>query len=120
MTGLSVVDIGTTFTTGGQIALIVLVELGALGLMAVGTFLLVAIGRRLSYAREFSLMNAYGVAEVRGVRGLLTWVIGSTLVIEAVGAGLLYYRFHDWYLAIFFSVMSFCNAGFSQRTPFTS
>ena len=113
VTGLSVVDIGTTFTTGGQIALIVLVELGALGLMAVGTFLLVAIGRRLSYAREFSLMNAYGVAEVRGVRGLLTWVIGSTLVIEAVGAGLLYYRFHDWYLAIFFSVMSFCNAGFS-------
>ena len=89
VTGLSVVDIGTTFTTGGQIALIVLVELGALGLMAVGTFLLVAIGRRLSYAREFSLMNAYGVAEVRGVRGLLTWVIGSTLVIEAVGAGLL-------------------------------
>ena len=113
VTGLSVVDIGTTFTTGGQIALIVLVELGALGLMAVGTFLLVAIGRRLSYAREFSLMNAYGVAEVRGVRGLLTWVIGSTLVIEAVGAGLLYYRFHDWYLSIFFSVMSFCNAGFS-------
>ena len=113
VTGLSVVDIGTTFTTGGQIALIVLVELGALGLMAVGTFLLVAIGRRLSYAREFSLMNAYGVAEVRGVRGLLTWVIGSTLVIEAVGAGLLYYRFHDLYLSIFFSVMSFCNAGFS-------
>ena len=113
VTGLSVVDIGTTLTTGGQIALIVLVELGALGLMAVGTFLLVAIGRRLSYAREFSLMNAYGVAEVRGVRGLLTWVIGSTLVIEAVGAGLLYYRFHDLYLSIFFSVMSFCNAGFS-------
>ena len=113
VTGLSVVDIGEVFTTGGQIALIVLVELGALGLMAVGTFLLVAIGRRLSYAREFSLMNAYGVAEVRGVRGLMTWVIGSTLVIEAAGAGLLYYRFHDWYLSIFFSVMSFCNAGFS-------
>ena len=113
VTGLSVVDIGKVFTTGGQIALIVLVELGALGLMAVGTFLLVAIGRRLSYAREFSLMNAYGVAEVRGVRGLMTWVIGSTLVIEAAGAGLLYYRFHDWYLSVFFSVMSFCNAGFS-------
>jgi trk system potassium uptake protein TrkH len=58
-------------------------------------------------------MNAYGVAEVRGVRGLLLWIVGSMLIIEGVGAGLLYYRFHDWYLSIFYSVMSFCNAGFS-------
>ena len=113
VTGLSVVDIAQEYTVAGQIVLIVLVEVGALGLMALGTFLLVAIGRRLSYASEFSLMNAYGVAEVRGVRGLLLWVIGSMLIIEAVGAGLLHYRFNDWYLSAFYAVMSFCNAGFS-------
>ena len=113
VTGLSVVDIGREYSLAGQIALIVLVEVGALGLMALGTFLLVAIGRRLSFASEFSLMNAYGVAEIRGVKGLLLWVIGSMAIIEAIGAGLLYYRFRDWYLSIFYSVMSFCNAGFS-------
>ena len=113
VTGLSVVEIGQEYSTAGQIVLIVLVEIGALGLMALGTFFLVAIGRRLSYANEFSLMNAYGVAEVRGVRGLVLWILGSMTVIECVGAGLLYYRFHDWYLSIFYSVMSFCNAGFS-------
>ena len=113
VTGLSVVDIAREYAFSGQIVLIVLVEVGALGLMALGTFLLVAIGRRLSYASEFSLMNAYGVAEVRGVRGLMLWIVGSMLVIESVGAGLLYYRFHDWYLSVFYSVMSFCNAGFS-------
>ena len=113
VTGLSVVDIAKEYSFAGQIVLIVLVEVGALGLMALGTFLLVAIGRRLSFASEFSLMNAYGVAEIRGVKGLLLWVIGSMAVIEAIGAGLLYYRFRDWYLSIFFSVMSFCNAGFS-------
>ena len=113
VTGLSVVDIAREYSFVGQIVLIILVEVGALGLMALGTFLLVAIGRRLSYASEFSLMNAYGVAEVRGVRGLMLWVVGSMLVIEGIGAGLLYYRFHDWYPSVFYSVMSFCNAGFS-------
>ena len=113
VTGLSVVDIAKEYSFAGQIVLIVLVEVGALGLMALGTFLLVAIGRRLSFASEFSLMNAYGVAEIRGVKGLLLWVIGSMAAIEAIGAGLLYYRFRDWYLSIFYSVMSFCNAGFS-------
>ena len=113
VTGLSVVEIGQEYSTAGQIVLIVLVEIGALGLMVLGTFFLVAIGRRLSYASEFSLMNAYGVAEVRGVRGLVLWILGSMMAIESVGAGLLYYRFHDWYVSIFYSVMSFCNAGFS-------
>ena len=113
VTGLSVVDIASEFSFAGQIVLMILVELGALGLMALGTFLLVAIGRRLSYASEFSLMNAYGSAEIRGVKGLIFWIVGSMLVVETVGAGLLCCRFHDWYLSAFFSVMSFCNAGFS-------
>ena len=113
VTGLTVVDIAREYTFAGQVVLIVLVEIGALGLMALGTFLLVAIGRRLSYASEFSLMNAYGSAEIRGVKGLIFWIVGSMLVVESIGAGLLYYRFHDWYRSIFFSVMSFCNAGFS-------
>ncbi len=116
VTGLSVVDIGQEYNKVGQIILMTLVQLGALGLMALGTFLLVAIGRRLSFASEFSLMNAYGVAEVRGVRGLLLWIVGSMLVIESVGAGLLYTRFNDWYLSIFYSLMSFCNAGFSLKS----
>ena len=113
VTGLSVVSIAEEYSFAGQVVLICLVEIGALGLMALGTFLLVAIGRRLSFASEFSLMNAYGVAEIRGVRGLMLWIVGSMAVIEGVGAGVLYYRFHDWYMSIFFSVMSFCNAGFS-------
>ena len=113
VTGLSVVDIAQEFSFVGQVVLIVLVELGALGLMALGTFLLVAIGRRLSYASEFSLMNAYGVAGIRGVKGLVVWIVGSMVVVESVGAALLYVRFRDVYRSVFYSMMSFCNAGFS-------
>ncbi len=113
VTGLSVVDIAHEYTRGGQIVLMVLVELGGLGLMTCGTFLMIAIGRRLSLSREFSLMNAYGVAQVQGLKGLICWVIGSTVVIEVVGALIYYWRMGAWYPAMFYSIMSFCNAGFS-------
>ena len=113
VTGLSIVDVASEFSFAGQIALLVLVEIGCLGLMTVSTFLMVAIGRRLSLSREFSLMNAYGVAEVRGVKGLICWVVGSMLVMEGAGAAVLYTRLGDTYLSIFYSVMGFCNAGFS-------
>ena len=111
VTGLTVVDIASEFSFAGQIALLVLVEIGCLGLMTVSTFLMVAIGRRLSLSREFTLLNAYGVAEVRGVKGLICWVVGSMLVMEGAGAAVLYARLHDSYLSVFYSIMGFCNAG---------
>lgn len=120
VTGLTVVDVAATYTREGQYVLIFLVEVGCLGLMTCGTFILIAIGRRLSLSREFSLMNAYGVAQVQGLRGLICWVVGSMAVIETIGA-LLYWMLlpsvlpgrDDYvYLAFFYSVMSFCNAGF--------
>lgn len=115
VTGLTVVDIATEYTLVGQVALLLLVEVGCLGLMTCGTFLLIAVGRRLSLAREFSLMNAYGVEQVQGVRGLICWVVGSMLVLEGLGATVLYFRFHNFYQSVFYSVMGFCNAGFSLR-----
>ena len=115
VTGLTVVDIATEYSTTGQVILMVLVELGCLGLMTCGTFFLVAIGRRLSLAREFSLMNAYGVAQIQGLRGLICWIVGAMVVIESVFAVALYPHFGSWYESIFYSIMSFCNAGFGLK-----
>jgi len=113
VTGLTVVDIAATYSRVGQVILLVLVEIGCLGLMTCGTFLLIAVGRRLSLAREFSLRNAYGVAEIQGLRGLICWIVGSMLLFEMLGAVAYWLRLHDVYLAVFYSIMSFCNAGFS-------
>ena len=113
VTGLTVVDIAATYSRVGQVILLVLVEIGCLGLMTCGTFLLIAVGRRLSLAREFSLRNAYGVAEIQGLRGLICWIVGSMLFFETLGAVAYWLRLHDVYLAVFYSIMSFCNAGFS-------
>ena len=114
VTGLTVVDIAAEYSFAGQVAILVLVQLGCLGLMTCGTFLLVAVGRRLSLSREFSLMNAYGVEGVRGLKGLVVWTVGSTLVVEAACAAALHLMgFGGAYKCIFYSIMSFCNAGFS-------
>ena len=115
VTGLTVVDIAKAYSFEGQIVILFLVEVGCLGLMTCGTFLLIAVGRRLSLSREFSLMNAYGVAQIQGLRGLICWVVGSMLTVEVLGAALLYPRLHDVYQSVFYSIMSFCNAGFSIR-----
>ena len=126
ITGLSVIDIGRELSLFGQSVLLCLVQLGCAGIMTCATFFLVVVGRRISLASEFSLMNAYGVSGVRGFRSLVVWVVTAMLVIELVGTVLLWSQFtsdqpfvealangHEWYRAFFFAVMSFCNAGFS-------
>ena len=126
ITGLTVVDVGRDLSCFGQTVLLCLVQLGCLGIMTCATFFLVVAGRRISLASEFSLMNAYGASGVRGFRSLVIWVVSAMLVIEAVGAFLLWLQFTSgqtllasladgraWYRACFFSVMSFCDAGFS-------
>ncbi len=126
ITGLTVIDVSRDLSGFGQTVLLCLVQLGCLGIMTCATFFLVVAGRRISLASEFSLMNAYGVSGVRGFRSLVVWVVAAMFAIEAAGTFLLWLQFTSdqpflaslangraWYRAFFFSVMSFCNAGFS-------
>ena len=127
ITGLTVVDPGTELSLFGQCVMLTLVELGCVGIMTMGTFFLVVIGRRLSLASEFSLMSAYGTHGVKGLRSLIVWIVSSMLVIEALGTVALWGAFTRdapsveialrdgtaWYRAFFYSVMAFANAGFS-------
>lgn len=113
VTGLTVVEVGVEYSRTGLIGLLVLVEIGCVGLMTLGTFFMLAIGRRLSISSEFSLMDAYGVPAVKGIKGLIVWIVGSMLSFQALGAALLYWRSRDLFEAVFYSIMNFCNAGFS-------
>ena len=114
ITGLTVIDPGVSLTTFGRIVLLTLVEIGCTGIMTFGTFILVVAGQRLSLAQEFSLSNAYGVKGVKGFRGLVLWVVLSMLAIEALGAWALNAELHDPFRACYYSVMAFCNAGFTM------
>ena len=113
ITGLTVIDPGVSLTTFGQSVLMALVQIGCVGIMTFGTFILVVAGQRLSLAQEFSISNAYGVKGIKGFRGLVIWVVLSMVAMEAIGAWVLNQELHDWYRAWFYSVMAFCNAGFT-------
>jgi len=121
VTGLIVVDTGTTFTPFGQTILLLLIQVGGLGLMTFTTFFTLFSGR-LSI-KERVLMQEFLNRESLGqVRNTLRSIVLVTLIIEAIGAVLLYFSWGDVVFAserakvfssIFHSVSSFCNAGFS-------
>ncbi len=115
ITGLTVIDIGTELSRFGHVVLLVLVQLGCVGIMTVATFFLVVVGSRLSLSGEFSIANAYGVKGVKGWRGLVLWVVLSLVVIELLGMWAIHTAAPNlsWFRCYFYSVMAFCNAGFS-------
>lgn len=135
VTGLIVVDTATYFTPAGQAFLLVLIQLGGLGIVTFTSLIIIALGRRLSLRQQALSGGAAEVAPHVDPRTLARDVVRFTLGIEAAGALLLYAlwvpRF-GWgdaaWPALFHSVSAFCNAGFSvfsdsmvgfQRSPLT-
>ncbi|WP_218830492.1 TrkH family potassium uptake protein [Rubrivirga marina] len=120
VTGLVVVDTATFFTGWGQAYVLLLIQLGGLGILTFSTLLLAALGRRLSLRQEDLARSAAGPAVGLDPLRLTRHVVGFTLGIEAVGAALLYVQWAPemgmsgaLWPAVFHSVSAFCNAGFS-------
>ena len=121
VTGLSVVDIGSVFSTFGQVVILSLIQIGGVGIMTVGTFLLIMLGRRLSVRSESVLATSIGEEQSTGLLTLLKHTITFALVIEGLGTAVLAWRHWTtgcppWRaigLGGFHAVSAFCNAGFS-------
>lgn len=134
VTGLVVVDTATRFTLAGQAFLLLLIQLGGLGMITFTTLIILALGKRLSLrAEKLSHGTTADVAPDLDVSRLGRDVVRFTFAFEALGALLLYVLWipeHGWrgalWPAVFHSVSAFCNAGFStfsdsligaQRSP---
>ena len=123
VTGLIVVDTAHYFTTWGQAYVLLLIQLGGLGIITFTSLIIVALGRRLSLRQELLTGGAAGVAENVDVRGLLWAIVRFTVVAEIIGALALYLLWvpdFGWggavWHAVFHAVSAFCNAGFSTFT----
>lgn len=120
VTGLIVVDTATYFTVWGQAWILVLIQLGGLGMITFTTLIILALGRRLSLRQEVLSTGTTDVAPHVDYRRLTRDVVRFTLIFEAAGALLLYalwaprFGWGDavWH-AVFHSISAFCNAGFS-------
>jgi len=114
VTGLSTITISERLSMFGQITLLLLIQVGGLGISTASTFLLIAIGRA-TIARQVNAKDSLAAVRVGPLR-LLWWVASITLIAEGAGTILLARRFggpDGWWLGLFHSVSAFCNAGFS-------
>ncbi len=121
VTGLITHDTASEFSRTGQSVILVLIQLGGLGVMTFGALAYQFLRRRVSFQSQAALQDLVFQGELRGsLRAALWRIVVITLVAETLGALLLYAGLHGgptpkgaWYEAVFLAVSGFCNAGFS-------
>ncbi len=119
VTGLTVVDTGTFFSPFGQVILLILMQLGGLGIMTFAAFFAMAIGEKMTMGEGFVIRDAMNVEAVGKIRRFLVSIFVATFAIEAAGALLIYaggagesHPAGNLWFSVFHSVAAFCNAGF--------
>ena len=121
VTGLVVLDTGKDFTLFGQIVILSLIQLGALGIMTFAASVLVSMGRRVSSRQAFAMSRVLDQERLSELKSSISFILKATLILEFTGMMALSLRwfmetgrpFVSIYWGIFHSISAFCNAGFS-------
>lgn len=114
----------------GQIVIILLIQIGGLGVVTVAGAFAILSGRRIGLMQRSTMQEAIAAPNVGGIVRLTGFILKTALGIELIGAMALFPVFFKefgalkglWY-ALFHSVSAFCNAGFDLmgvKTPFSS
>ena len=120
VTGHTVVDTYTYFTGFGQAIVLLLIQIGGLGFITIISLFMLYIKKDVTLSdRKLALQSAGGL-KMTGLKQLLKYIFIGTFSLEFLGAVLLCISFvpvYGWGLgiwqAVFTSISSFCNAGFS-------
>jgi len=121
VTGLTVRDTGGGFTSFGQTVILMLIQIGGIGVMTVSATLAMLFGRGVGLRGASMMRDVFEGDLLRESRGILRFVTVHTLILEAAGAALLFAALGDTVAdplararcAVFHAVSAFCNAGFS-------
>lgn len=120
VTGHTMVDPYTYFTGFGQAVILLLIQIGGLGFITIISLFMLYIKKDVTLSDRKLAMQSAGGLKMAGVKGLLKYIFIGTFALEFLGAVLLsvsFVRDYGWgmgiWQAVFTSVSSFCNAGFS-------
>ncbi|MFO7654526.1 MAG: potassium transporter TrkG [Candidatus Krumholzibacteriia bacterium] len=121
VTGLIVRDTAVDFTVTGQVIIMILIQLGGLGIMSLTAFLSLLLGRGIGVRESSMLREVFQVPLWSDVGRVLRFIVILTLVAEAIGTAVLYWGLRDvivapgprLFAAAFHAVSAYCNAGFS-------
>jgi trk system potassium uptake protein TrkH len=121
VTGLIVVDTGAYFTRFGQSVILLLIQIGGLGIMTLSVALFQIIGKKVVFQQRMAMQEIFSHAPREDIYYLIRAVLLFTFAVEAAGAVLLFFYWRPafpfpeaLFRAVFHAVSAFCNAGFSQ------
>jgi trk system potassium uptake protein TrkH len=119
VTGLTVIDVGADLTFQGQMILLSLFQMGGLGIMTLSIFFILFFKRGMSLSARLSASGISKKSDIRSLMSVLPFIFGMTILLEALGAFLLYFKFREHlpfpdavFSSVFHAVSAFCNAGF--------
>ncbi len=117
VTGLSTVNIGATFSGFGQVVLLLLIQMGGLGIVTFTTLVFVTFQKKITLADRMLMQSAYNLDTLSGLVKMTLRIVRATIALELIGAILYAIVFVPqygpvgiWY-AVFHAVSAFCNAG---------
>ena len=123
VTGLTSVSVADVFTTTGQTVILILIQIGGLGIMTITSFFSLFFMGQTSLKSQLQLGDLFSSDTMGGLGRTLVKIIAVTLSVEALGALLLYGVVEGQpgfetggrtlFFSVFHSVSAFCNAGFS-------
>ncbi len=122
VTGLIVVDTGSQFSMFGKTVILILIQMGGLGVMTFSVFLFLFVGRKIGTRERWIINDTFTAAPTGDIKNLLKLIFIFTFALEAAGAIVLSLVFiksggmpvaEAVFSGAFHSVSAFCNAGFS-------
>ena len=118
VTGLVVFDTASYWSGFGQLIILIMIQIGGLGVISVASFLSMLAGRKISLMQRQTMQNALSAPQKGGIVKLTRFIFLVSFAIEGIGALLLMpvfmtkYGIRGIWMAVFHSVSAFCNAGF--------
>jgi len=120
VTGLTVRDTGSYFTLFGQCVILILIQVGGLGLMTFSTIFTILLGKRIGILQEDQIRGIFDQNITVNIYKLIKRIMLITIAFESFGALLLWVKLlpgrpvqKAMFDAVFHTISAFCNAGFS-------
>lgn len=122
ITGLTTLDLPTTFTPLGLLVIALMVQVGGLGVLTFTSFFAIFFSGQRSIYNQLMLRDFIYSRSINALVPALLYILSFTLVVEAAGAAMVYFTLPEGLfadtgerlmIAGFHSLSSFCNAGFS-------
>lgn len=130
VTGLVTVDTGSHWSLFGQVVILLLIQIGGLGVVTLAASFMMMAGRKIGLLQRSTMQDAVSAHKLDGIVRLTRFIVFGTLLIELIGAAIMaptFIRDFGWgrglWFSIFHSVSAFCNAGIDLmgcREPFSS